>query len=138
MALKNCLRCGKLFVETSRKICPDCIKDEEADFQKIVEFLKQRNEATIDEVHQQTKVSRNLISKFLREGRFISRGFDFRLIGNCEKCDAPLLEGKYCDKCANAFIESIKSVNKSSQTEKIETKKSAKMHIADRIKRHNK
>ncbi len=55
----NCPRCGKIFVKALRPMCQPCFKEQEANFDKVSKFMKNRQNrmATLQEVHEQTEVS---------------------------------------------------------------------------------
>ena len=137
MQLKNCTECGKVFVHPTRKLCNDCVNDIEKDFEKVKDFLWDKDSATIDEVHDKTGVPKKRIIKFIRNGRIMSLGLNFDFDLNCERCGKPISEGNYCQECSHELSEELNPGRKQPKPEKKKPKKdsNSKMYTADR---HNK
>jgi len=70
MELKNCKKCAKVFIRKNRELCDKCYREEEKKYIKVKDYLWDNSKATIDEIHQATGISKNIIRKFVREGRF--------------------------------------------------------------------
>jgi len=100
--LKNCAGCGQVFAKTIRDICPACYRKEEAAFQCIYQFLRQRQnrEATMQEIIEATCVEEALVIKFLKQNRLRDSEFP-QLRYPCEQCSLPVSSGKYCQTCLN-------------------------------------
>ena len=77
MTLKKCKKCGTLFPVNNNKsdsdLCPQCFREERKKFVKVRDYLWSNPGANLNELHQQTGVSKQLIQKFIREGRFEKR-----------------------------------------------------------------
>lgn len=77
MSLKKCKKCGILFADNNssnnRNLCPQCFKEERKEFVKVRDYLWSNPGADLNELHQKTGVSKKLIQKFIREGRFKQR-----------------------------------------------------------------
>lgn len=99
MDLRNCPSCGKLFVYTVRNLCPNCIKEDEHDFNKVRDYLYDNPEATIEDVTAETGVDSKKVLEYLKEGRLMLKSNNPNLL-TCESCNEPILTGKFCDKCA--------------------------------------
>ncbi len=136
MQLKNCHWCGKVFAHSTDTVCQDCCKQEEKDFDRVFEFLKNKKNATIDEVYEETGVEKRRIIKFIRQGRLLTAsGEPFDIFVECEKCGAPIREGRLCDSCAKTIREELKSPfkkEKEKEESRREFKKSGQMYTADR------
>lgn len=137
--LANCDRCGKVFVKSLRDICPDCYKEEEADFQKVYTFLKQQKnrEATLMEVVEATGVEETLITKFIREKRLRTSMFP-KLNYPCERCGTRIVTGRLCTNCTNELkhdLEKIDEIEKVSERNKAEDKKQSVYFTMDKHRR---
>lgn len=120
--LKNCTMCGRLFVRTVRPICPSCYKELEAQYRKVYNYLRQKEnrQATIYEVSEATGVSVPQIKEFIREGRlhiaeFPNMGYP------CESCGTIIREGRICEPCRKKFhgvAEKLSQALAKSSTEK--------------------
>ena len=53
-SLKNCPSCGKLYLETGRKVCPACVEAEEEMENVVRNFVRDHKKATIHEIVQGT------------------------------------------------------------------------------------
>ncbi|AZK45905.1 TIGR03826 family flagellar region protein [Paenibacillus lentus] len=98
MNLGNCPRCGKLFANNFRDICPACVKDIEHEYEKCVKFLREEKTATIQEVSEATDVSIKQITKFIKEGR-ITVADNPNMMYPCEVCGVLIRENNMCDSC---------------------------------------
>jgi len=134
--LKNCHWCGKVFAHATDTVCQDCRKEEEKDFDRVFEYLKNKKNATIVAVHEETGVDKRRIIKFIRQGRLLTAsGEPFDIFVECEKCGEPIREGRLCDSCAKSIREELESsFKKEKETEKPRRKfrKSGQMYTADR------
>lgn len=99
MELRNCPVCGKLFVYTVRNMCPQCAKKDEENFEKVRQYLYDVPQATLEEITEKTGVPAKNVLEYLKEGRLMLKKSN-RNILSCERCGAPILTGRYCDKCA--------------------------------------
>jgi len=112
MAVKNCVKCGKLFVYVNRNVCPECVEQEEKDYNAVREYLKEHPGAHVEEIGRETGVEENLILRFLREGRLITTA-PAQL--ECLSCGAPISYGRLCEKCAKAVSHDIEAVHRERQ-----------------------
>lgn len=106
--LSNCQRCDEVFVKTTRDICPNCYKEEEAAFQVVYKFLniRKNRQATILEIIDKTGVEEELILKFIKEKRLRTSDFP-SLAYPCEKCGTSIVEGKLCEECTNELKKEL-------------------------------
>ncbi|MGP4040735.1 TIGR03826 family flagellar region protein [Gracilibacillus sp. D59] len=129
--LANCARCDKVFVQTTNSICPDCIKEDEKQFQIVYDFLKKREnrQATIPEIVEATEVKEDIILQFVKENRLRSSQFP-NLSFPCERCGEPIASGKVCENCKNELssdlryqqeIEQVKRRNEQEEKQKAQT-----------------
>jgi len=98
--LRNCLRCGKLFMYTGQRICRDCLRKENEQFDLVKDYIHQNPEANIMQVSKDTGVPIARITEFLREGRLHLAERSGNLSIECEICGARISHGRLCDKCA--------------------------------------
>ncbi|MGF7050613.1 flagellar operon protein (TIGR03826 family) [Paenibacillus sp. DS2015] len=98
MNLGNCPRCGKLYATNLRDMCTNCFKEIETECQLCTDYLRHHRGATIHEVSEETEVTVNRITRFIREGR-ISIIDAPNLAVPCEVCGASIREGHMCDSC---------------------------------------
>ncbi len=150
MELKNCRECGRAFVynNVGQKKCPECREAEEKSFNKVKEFLGQYPGASIDKVHQETGVGKELIIRFVKNGRLLAEGLKVDMILECDRCGDIITEGNYCGRCQQLLLtelhkntEQATDSKKGYIAKKTGQKKSAdnlskKMFIKDRIKKH--
>ena len=98
MNVQHCKRCGKIYKETGGKLCPICIKELDAEFEKVRNFLYDNPNSVIETIVEETGVSEKIIRNWLREGRLIL-GDDHAALLNCQGCGIPIVTGKMCEKC---------------------------------------
>lgn len=106
MEVKNCPKCGKIFTQIKDPICPSCLKQDEEDFQKVRDFLKEYPKSTMSEIVQITGVSAKRINKYLRDGRLeITEGISEFL--TCLHCGKPITTGRFCRDCATSLANDV-------------------------------
>lgn len=105
--LKNCPRCGKLFMDMGHKICPACIEAEQADEDKAADYVREHPKATVKEIARETGVKEQLIMKMVRQGRFVS-ATGIEISYPCEHCGKLITNGRLCDGCNRALITEVK------------------------------
>jgi flagellar operon protein (TIGR03826 family) len=141
--LDNCIRCGKLFVKTTRDICQDCYKEEEKQFQIVYQFMKKRSnrQATVSEIVDETAVAEELIIKFVKEKRLRASQFP-NIAFPCEKCGADIQQGRLCSSCSAAISADLEHESQLDQVKqrniKAEQDKSNRTYFAvEKGKRNN-
>lgn len=133
--LRNCPRCGKLFTYRGKRVCEECAAEEERDFEKVKEFLKDKPGATVLEVTTATGLDQRKVLEFIREGRLTTLGLP-NLTAECEQCGAPITSGRLCPRCAEKLKREIDGAAGSRHQKAGENEGySGKMHTADRLKR---
>lgn len=71
MDLINCKLCGKLFKNDQDILCKKCSEKLNNPYKKIKNYLYSHGESTILELAEATGISKSLVLKYIREGRFI-------------------------------------------------------------------
>ncbi|MDX8044594.1 TIGR03826 family flagellar region protein [Gracilibacillus sp. S3-1-1] len=126
--LANCIRCDKVFVKTTSSVCPECIKEEEKQFQIVYKFLKKREnrQATIPEIVEATGVKEDIILQFVRDNRLRTSHFP-NLAYPCERCETPITKGKLCSNCQGELTSDL---NYAAEVERVKQKNEAKVNEA--------
>lgn len=133
MKIKNCPKCKRLFSPTSGQlICPECMRAEEKEFEKVRDYLRENRGADLNVVSEETGVHVKKIFKYLREGRIeITDGMQGFL--NCEKCGKSIKSGHYCRECSEKVSKKLSSAISSPTSENDKpVRQVAKMHIRRR------
>lgn len=117
MNVRNCRKCGRVFnYVTGPRLCPRCKEAQEADFQRVKEYIRENHGATINEVSEACEVEVSMIHQWLREERLeLAEGSSITL--QCETCGAPILSGRYCDKCKRDLANDFKGAYVSKKDE---------------------
>ncbi|MFP4662668.1 MAG: flagellar protein [Halanaerobiales bacterium] len=136
MDLRNCPQCGKLFAYDGRnKVCQVCRNNEESDYEKVKEYLWDNPNASIEKVHLETEVERELIIKFIRDGRLVAEGINVEMLIECERCGKPIITGRFCPKCKQALIDGFKPSDSKKKEKREKEARDDKMFIVDRVKK---
>ncbi|WP_062108969.1 TIGR03826 family flagellar region protein [Bacillus niameyensis] len=126
MDIINCPTCGKIFMKNAvRDVCADCYRQEEADYDRVYQFLRKRENraATIETVANSTGVEESLLYKWVRRGRLHTTQFP-NLGYPCDQCGKIIKKGKLCDSCTSNIKNELEVFDK--EQERIENfKKSA-------------
>jgi hypothetical protein len=116
-------------------ICPACIKEVEAEYEKCVKYLREYRQCTLQELSEATEVSIRQITRFIREGR-ISIANNPNMSYSCEMCGTMIREGNICESCRQKLI---RDVNKTLEEEKrkqqlLQQENHASYNIKDRLR----
>ena len=99
MTVRNCQRCGKVFLSAGgKRICPACVQAEQDEFESVREYLRRHPKALLMEVSQATGVPAKKIWEYVREGRLLANGAAWGL--TCERCGTPIETGRFCLECS--------------------------------------
>lgn len=111
--IKNCARCNKIFMYvTGPRICEDCKKLEDEDFEKVRLFVRDFPGATIPEVSKETGVPSHLIYRFLKEGKLeVTESSPIALL--CENCGNRIKSGRFCVSCSKRLANEMITAGKS-------------------------
>ena len=134
MGIRNCKRCGKIFqYDGVHKICNSCRTEEENDFEKVKEFLRENPKSSINKVSEETGVEKKVIIEFIKNDRLIAEDLEIDVTIKCQRCGTEIKHGKYCDSCVTEMKDEIESLTKKGE-KKIKKRNSGhNMHVADRF-----
>ncbi len=106
MELRNCIRCGKVFMYVSKRVCPACQKEMDELFEQVRVFVKAHPGATVAEISAALDIEEQLVNEFVREGRFdvVTEA----LTVFCERCGKPIHRGRLCEQCAVSLDQEIR------------------------------
>ncbi|MDD9148048.1 MULTISPECIES: TIGR03826 family flagellar region protein [unclassified Sporolactobacillus] len=127
--LANCANCGRLFVKTVSPFCPECLKEQDRQFELVYHYItRQENRtATVPQVHEATGVKTDLIYQWVREGRLVPALFP-NLGYPCRSCGTIIKEGVLCDNCRRRLEKEINQEN-AEQEKKDGRKRGKTYHI---------
>lgn len=135
MGLGYCPECGKLYMANPAGICPACQEAEEPLAQKVTDYLREVKTATLEEVHEATGVKHKTILRMIKNGR-VRTEHDIEIYYNCERCGAPISEGRMCARCSKAITDEIsakvKEWNQDENPNPLETKVMGRMYTKDK------
>lgn len=131
MDIRNCKRCGNIFNYEGSKICLNCRRKEEENFQIVKEFLDINPGASVPVVVEETGVSMEQIMEFLREDRLEIRG-EAGYVLQCESCGEKIPSGRFCPSCIHQLQTEIKEVTKKDVPKPKKRRTETKFRIADR------
>ena len=128
MPLASCGRCGKMFNKVQTNVCPGCVEDEEADYEKIREIVSQNETLNVEQVSEAAGVEISVVRRIIGEGRVaqVSLGE----VPKCGKCGAPAISitKKLCQAC----LERLNAeVSKAQSQIKLEKKKETQIGAYD-------
>lgn len=105
--MKNCQRCGKLFVPMNReKICRDCRDADREMENKVMQFVRDNPKCKLQDIVDGTGAEESLIRRMIEEGRFEQSS----VTTNCKKCGKEIVGGLYCEACLSSMQENLQSV----------------------------
>lgn len=131
LKLKNCKRCGKLFVFNGVDLCPDCLQEDEEDFRKVKDYLYHYPKSTVFEISEATGVSTEKIWDFFKQGKLELADKNSGISLTCERCGKPIRSGRFCNECLKTIRDRFETLSAEEQQEY----ENGKFHISDRIKK---
>ena len=109
MDVRSCRNCGRLFnYLQGPPICPACRKKLEDKFERVKDYIREHETATMQEISDDNDVSVKQIKQWVKEERLIlsEASLDGVL---CEHCGRPITSGRFCDKCKAAMANNLRS-----------------------------
>ena len=108
--IKNCPYCGKIFaVVNGVSACPDCVVKLQEMEKAIIDYVRENPKSRVRDICEATGAKESMIKRMIREGRFIQEGV--KLNYPCEKCGAPIYEGKFCTACMDKMRDAMQKQN---------------------------
>lgn len=99
MEVRNCKGCGRLFnYMQGPPLCPACVAELENKFQQVKDYLRENPKAQINQIAEDNEVSVKQIKQWVREER-LTFTEESQITLDCENCGAPVLTGRFCDRC---------------------------------------
>lgn len=126
--LKNCVGCGKLYMEVGQGMCPACYDKELEEEQVVYSYVRDHDKCGIQEIVKETGVKERTVLRMLKNGRFVAHGIEITY--PCQGCGEPITTGKLCDKCSNDIINQANRLNASKNVKK--TDRSSTMYNANK------
>jgi flagellar operon protein (TIGR03826 family) len=96
--VRNCKRCGKVFVYAGIPVCPECLEKEEEQYRKVKRFLDDHPRAGVSETSEETGVPVEVVVEFLRQGLLVTQAGPAGQL-TCMMCKKPITRGKLCPRC---------------------------------------
>ncbi len=131
--LRNCRRCGKLFVYTGNPYCRQCLDEDEAIFLKVKDYIEKHPRCTTMDVSNALNVPTDKILQFLREGKLELSKENVNMFLACERCGKSIFTGRYCKECARemerGFTKGLRPTKPGSE------RMPSKMYTANRRKK---
>ena len=95
--VRQCRKCGRLFMSYGASACPSCVEDTDQDFVKVKDYIYDHPTANVTEISEKTGVESVVVLRFLKEGRLDVDG-SMELL-NCETCGKAIPSGRFCNRC---------------------------------------
>lgn len=100
--VRNCRRCGKIFVYVGVPVCRDCLAKEEEQYNVVKRYVDGHPGSGVQETSDETGVPVDVVVEFLRRGLLVTQsGPAGQLV--CVVCKKPITKGKLCPKCEEAL-----------------------------------
>jgi flagellar operon protein (TIGR03826 family) len=133
MEVRNCSRCGKIYVYVGQRLCPHCFEEEEALFQRVEKYLREHPGANLEAVAEGTNIAKEIILDFIRRGRLITLKAEGLL--RCEICGRPIDQGRICQDCAGELKQGLQKKVADPAVDDNREYSDERMHIADLLQR---
>ena len=133
MDVRVCRGCKKMFQYIAGPtLCPNCKQKEEEMFQAVKDYLMDNPGANMYQVSQATKVSAQLIEKFLREGR-LQVSPDSPIALSCEKCGRKISTGRLCSECKKQINDTLADMKRGLVKPKTDDASARMRYLKDKL-----
>lgn len=133
--MRNCKRCGKVFLYAGVPICPECLEKEEKQFRDVKRYLEENPRSGVSEISEGTGVPVEVVIEFLRQGLLVSQpGSSGQL--TCMICKRPITRGKICPRCEamlNATRAQLRDLGKAEGDSQPGKMEKSRMYVMDMI-----
>ena len=109
MPLTNCQECGKVYLATIGRMCPECHAKYERLFDLIKDYIRNHDKSSAQEIASALEVSQEKVLRFLREGRLIALT---SATYPCELCGSEITTGRFCTPCREKMSRSLQDAAK--------------------------
>ncbi|WP_188039826.1 hypothetical protein [Heliobacterium chlorum] len=103
LRLHNCSRCERVFIGISGKLCPECIKKQDAALEKVRDYLYDHPGASVQEVIDETGIDEKEILELVKIGYIC---FENSLL-RCSRCGITIERGSHCSSCQRELIHGL-------------------------------
>lgn len=111
MGLSSCKRCKRIFNYISgEEICDFCKRENESALKRVVEYLREYPNSTMEEVCEDCDVKPSLVWKFIQKGSIIITSEQSPIKVRCELCNTLIRTGQYCDSCKGKLAKKIERI----------------------------
>lgn len=104
MPLMNCQECGRVYLGTIGKLCPECREQSEHLFDVVKNYIMDHSNASVQDISSATGVPQDKVLSFLREGRLVASG---TATYPCAGCGTPIDTGRFCAPCRVRMSQSL-------------------------------
>jgi len=122
--VKNCPLCGRIYVETGRKMCRDCYEEQAVLEMEVMSYVRDHPGATAQEVIEATGVDESVLRRLIREGRFEET--NLQLDYPCARCGKPIIKGKFCQDCLMRLHNKLQRTKKELKLKQVDVKEHAR------------
>lgn len=129
MQLINCRQCGKVCIDNPLQMCPDCAAVRQAEEDKVLEYLREHDQGSLEQICRDTGVTEDIVMDMVRRGRLVNHVITYK----CESCGAPITSGRLCDKCSRRIVNQVPHAWQQPREAPLHRDKEQKMHIKDLI-----
>ncbi|MGI6633400.1 MAG: MerR family transcriptional regulator [Bacillota bacterium] len=130
--IRNCRRCGKLFVYVGVPVCEACVKKEEEQYARVRQYLDENPRAGVKETSEATEVPVEMVIEFVRKGLLVTSGGSGIEGISCAICGKRISSGRVCPKCE---ADLLTATGRSRPVAVGDDKKMSRMYSMDMISR---
>lgn len=107
--LKNCVKCGKVFVPIGpERYCADCRRKQEEQEREISSYVRDHPGVSIETAAEAVDAPKRLIRRMAFQGKFSSQGKTFTHA--CLNCGRTITQGTYCADCLEKLRNESKKI----------------------------
>ncbi len=106
MKTLKCRRCSQVFQVQGvlGQLCPNCIREEEAIYNRVRSFVKDNPGISVQEVSEILSVSRAKIMNYIKEER-LEVTSNSKAALKCKNCGKPISTGIFCSDCKRVHTD---------------------------------
>lgn len=114
MSLRNCTKCGVMFINSASKLCPDCAKTRSSELDILDDWLKSPGKRLLSNLEKETGISAKTFTDYVLQGKI--RAFS-HVWAECDICGhLTFFKAKQvvCEKCCIQLKKRVGAIKKGS------------------------
>lgn len=115
-SIVSCEGCGTIMTRSFRNVCPNCVQQEEENFERVKFYVRDHPQCTVADIVHDLEIPPEQINELLESGRLEKTGtvFDHQ----CKTCGKLIKSGLICGDCSHELQAKLQGLQESISKQK--------------------